>query len=193
MTTSIENKAAEARSGDVVVEIWQKDREDNKTYFDVICKVEEIKAEGRQLSTLLPVSALPSLVIAVVRAMEFISVSHREIRQSESAVWQFEPITDVVTAWVKPYKEFSDDEISSHRQLHEIKCGAVVTELCAKGDDLFLRCRREFPSGGQWRRSPFIQQRDLRDLIISVTEMWKRQVSLGEGNRSGASGGFHQE
>jgi hypothetical protein len=31
-----------------------------------------------------------------------------------------------------------------------------------------IRCNREFASGGERKRGPFIQQRDMRDLIIAI-------------------------
>ena len=194
METSSGRKVAEAVNDAVVVEIWQKDTE-GKTYFDVQCKAEAVAGESRYLSMFLRGNDIPSLVIAVIRAMEFISVYHREARQFGGG-WQMSGTMDIATSWVDPAKDAEDDgEASTYRQIKEIKCGAVVTELydMGEGSDVAIRCRREFPSAGSWKRSPYIQQRDLRDLIISVTEMWKHLIHPAEGNVSGIQGGFYQE
>jgi len=188
-------KIAEARNDKVVVEIWRKDHSDGKTYFDVLCKSESryqtSMDEGRSLSDLLRCEHIPSLVIAVVRVMEFVAGYLREIRRSEGRV-QIVDTLDVVTTWVEPGFEFDrDDAIPAPRQVKEIKCGAVVTELHEGDTGLFIRCRREYPVGGQWKRTGFIQQRDLRDLIVSVTEMWKHVVNSADGNAPGTQGGFY--
>ena len=186
-------KIAEARNDAVVVEIWRKDHSDGKTYFDVLCKSEMITDGGRCLSTFLRREDIPSLVIAVVRVMEFVAGYLREIRRSEGRV-QIVDTLDVVTTWKESDAELDGDDVTpTLRQVKEIKCGAVVTELHEGDTGSFIRCRREYPAGGQWKRTGFIQQRDLRDLIVSVTEMWKHIVSSAEGNVQGAPGGFYQE
>lgn len=197
MSTPSECKVAEARSNDVVVEVWQKDGADGRTFFDVICKSEAGSDIGqRYLSTLLKFNDIPSLVIATMRAMEFISLAHRTIRNHEGE----RPLAatpDVVVDWKKPLKEFDEDTISGEhiRMMREVKCGAVVTELYDRGGDegVGLRCRREYPAGGQWKRSLFIQQRDLRDLVISVAQVWQQLQGPVDGNTSGARGGYYQE
>lgn len=190
-------KVAEAINDDAVVEIW-KTSADGKIYFDVVCRAEVEVERGRTLSAFLRGGDIPALVIAVVRAMEYISVCHREIRRSGPEA-ELPAMMDIRTTW--DTREDSGTVVEPRvKQLKEIKCGAIVTELYEQERDhseelslKVIRCRREFPADGQWRRSEFIQQRDLRDLIISATEIWKHLAHPVEGNFAGARGGFYRE
>lgn len=199
MDTPNGHKIAEAINDDVVVEIWKTDTE-GKIYFDVVCRLDVQVEGGRALSEFLKVTDIPSLVIAVIRAMEYISVCHREIRRTGPETTT-SGTTDIRTLWNPPAEKYKEGLIEHPaKSLKEIKCGAIVTELyeqdyggIADPPEKVIRCRREFPADGQWKRSEFVQQRDLRDLIISATEIWKHLMHPAEGNTPGIRGGFYQE
>jgi len=167
-------KIAEAVNNSVVLEIWKRGTQE-RVYFDVICKTETKIGEDRFFSSFLRVVDVPCLVIAATRAMEYISVCHKEMRRFGRNT-KTVATTDIITTWAPVEHEDRQDErvIPYIRPVREFKCGSVVAELYInEGGTYLARFQHEWHSDSQWNRSEFLQQRELRDLIIVATEMWK--------------------
>jgi hypothetical protein len=169
-------KVAEVIHEYIVVEVFEKGAAP-KNYFDIECKYEfASKVGGRNLSGYIPVKHVPSLIIAIVRTMEYISQLHRSTRTSDDS--HAAPSTkNVVRTW-EPYEAPSTGAES--KQVKEVKCGVAVTSLLEDSNGFpYVQCQREYNSGGTWKRSSQLQQRNLRDLLISIAEVWDYHQKRG--------------
>jgi len=203
-------KVAEFVKDNATVEVYQKaidnrSKSDLMIVFDVFCTAEMILDGDRRLSHFIPKDQIPSLVIAVTEALEFISKRHKEMRNSrERRIDNHEVVGE--RFGVIPREV--DEGIEGRKKLTEFKRGSVLVEAYNRSvdGDLAIRCCHEFVSEGERRLSMSIQQRSLRDLLISVGESWrylekfeKENISQSEsksenfGNTAGIEGGYYSE
>ncbi len=173
--------------------------------FDVFCTSEMILDGDRRLAHLVPKDQIPALGIAVTEALEFISKRHKELRNSR------ERKTDdheIVGERFEEVPREIDAGMEGRKKLTEFKRGSVLVEAYNRGVDgeLAIRCCHEFVSEGERKLSMSIQQRSLRDLLISLMESLryldkfeKENVPESEsksenfGNAGGIEGGYYSE
>lgn len=155
-------KVAEFIEDGAVVEVYEKVL-DSRTYFDVLC----VEVDKGVLSPNVQSIRIPSLIISLMRSMEYISDRHRDLRRGGDTS--------------EPCKGLSFDQrnegiVLGLAKRTEIKADSVVVEVYENSDDMCpysVRCLREHMSQGERKTSWWIQQRDLRSLVIALSQAQK--------------------
>lgn len=167
-------KVSEFGEARALVEVYQKIVETSqKTFFDVVCASECIEGTTRYLYPLVRLPSVPYLVVAVMEAMTYISDRHKEIREADR-----EPSTPLEQSQrvIRFLDEPSEDFKVKYETVKEFKSGSVIGELLLSDDNgtqvFNVCCWREFTNGGSRVRDFFIQQRDLRNLVIVLMRTW---------------------
>ena len=153
-------KATEFIEDGAIIEVFEKVVED-RTYFDIVCSEETGK--DRATSPYIQRSRVPSLVICAMRALEYISDRHRDLRKGA------------------PPGLFSGADAASisdasnvFTKRTEFKVDSVVVEVCMDESEYpHVRCLREHMIQGERRTSWWIQQRDIRSLVIALSQAQK--------------------
>lgn len=172
MTRSL--RVSEFGDTSALIEVYQKVVEPSqKTFFDVVCASECVEGTTRYLSPLVRIPSIPHLVVAIMEAMTYISDRHKEIRDSEcSPCAPLEQPQRVIRFLEGPPEDFK----ANYETVKEFKSGSVIGELLLSEDNgtqvFQVCCWREFTSNGARVRDFFIQQRDLRSLVIILMRAW---------------------
>ena|GEM_PF-6939089 len=157
--TNTRIKVDEFRDEGALVEVYRKEL-DGKVYFDVSCS--EAREDQHQ-DFFIRSCLLPSLIICVVRAMEYVSVQHREIRRDGG---DSSPRKTNFANWTQ------EEGGMALVKVWEVKVDFVMVEVF-QGDPLRVRCSREHTAQGDRTTSGWIQQRDLRALVIALAQAQK--------------------
>lgn len=172
MTRSL--RVSEFGETSALVEVYQKTAEaSQKTFFDVVCASECVEGTTRYLSPLVRIPSIPHLVVAVMEAMAYISDRHKEIRDADCG--PSVPAEQPQRA-LRFFDGPTEDFRSKYETVKEFKSGSVIGELLLSDDNgtqvFHVCCWREFTTGGARVRDFFIQQRDLRNLVIALMRAW---------------------
>jgi len=168
-------KVAEFGDSGVVVEVYHKYvGSAQKVFFDVVCATECVEGTARYFSPFTRVPNIPLMVMSVVEAMTYISERHKEMRDGDGA----REVPEMSGSSCSGLKELEPSAVMQDvTSLKEFSKGSVVAELVATEEgevtSFSVCCWREYVNGaGDREREFFIQQRDLRDLIIVLLRAW---------------------
>lgn len=156
-----------------IVEVYQKVVEPSqKTFFDVVCASECVEGSTRYLSPLVRISSTNHLAVAIMEAMLYISERHKEIREAKAPASEGSESLQRVVRFLDDAESFKQTIATKYETIKEFKSGSVICELLVSeegGSQVFsVCCWREFSNGGARVRDFFIQQRDLRNLVIAL-------------------------
>lgn len=187
-----------------IVEVYQKENESGRVFFDVVCASSCVVDSSRYLVPFVPVSRIPHLVMGVSEAMTYIA---RRYKDAESP-----PVRDFTEPSGRLHwssASLGPDQMGwgGRKTVREFTKGPVIVEVYSRTEgekDIFeIRCGASFLQQAERRREEYVQQRDLRKLIFTLAKTWIFLESYqapvegipGDtfGNVSGIDGGFYEE
>jgi hypothetical protein len=189
---------AEFHNGCAVTEVWRSSSQDGqRLFFDVRCTRDYMVGVEAKRGPFLQQRDVPDMVLSLISAQSYIEELHPEPYRGSKD--RFE------TRLLLTEEEVAD--YSERAKVAEFQSGCSVAEVWESrskdGIKVFfdVRCNRAFAISGEMKRGPYLQQKDIPDMIISLMQSLKfiteRHTEIRRTRRGGEfdsdSGSFGDE
>lgn len=163
-------QVADFRNGCAVTEVWRSSSQDGqRLFFDVRCTREFIVNGEAKRGPFLQQRDISDMVISLVQAQSYVDEFHPEVYRVSKD--RFEARILLTEEEVADYSE--------RAKVAEFQSGCSVSEVWESrsndGVKVFfdVRCNRAFALSGEMKRGPYLQQKDIPDMVVSLMQALK--------------------